>query len=366
MKTNLYRQLQRRLIIVFLIFTVLLSAVLLGIIAYISYRASFYSSQGMLVSTDFLYYYLHHQWEFNTFLLGAGFAILLLVFIILFFHSMNILLLTMKGEKIQKFPFFFRMFPEFTKAHQLVETMIQKRNDSRQVYEQEQTHKNELLMYLAHDLKTPLTSLIGYINHTMDHQLDEEGQATALKIASEKAERLDDLIDEFSEILRYDDKVSQLDLTQIDVYQLLQQQLNGFYPLMEKRHITLDATIPQGIMIIADYDKLFRLFDNLMRNAINYCIEHTFIHIRVIPNATFVELIYQNTSEKMDEETVKHLFDKFYRASTARTSTSGGAGLGLAIAKEIVELHHGSIEASIDGQDIVFTIRLPYRQEVNV
>lgn len=338
----------------------------MGVIAYISFRANYLNLQGALLKTDFLFYYTQHQWELNTFLLGAGFAILLLLFIVFFFRSMNVLLRVMQGERVKHLPFFFRIFPEFQFAYQSVENMIQKRNDSRDVYEQEQLHKNELLMYLAHDLKTPLTSLIGYINHTMDHQLNDQSQDNALMIAFEKAERLDDLIDEFSEILRYDEKVSQLDLTQIDLQQLLQQQLNGFYPLMEKRHITLDADIPNEIMIIGDYDKLLRLFDNLMRNAINYSIESSCIHIRVKPKIKYVELEYQNTSEKMEEETVRHLFDKFYRASTARTSTSGGAGLGLAIAKEIVELHHGSIEAATNGHDIVFTIRLPHKQEATV
>lgn len=338
----------------------------MGVIAITSYRANTYRIQGILQDTDFLYYYIHHQWEINTFLLGTGFAILLLLFIVFFFHSMNVLLRVMQGEKLQRLPIFFRMFPEFQFACQSIEDMILKRNESRNVYEQEQQHKNELLMYLAHDLKTPLTSLIGYINHTMDHKLNDQSQDNALRIAYEKAERLDDLIDEFSEILRYDEKVSKLDVTRIDLQQLLQQQLSGFDPLMEKRHIQLQAEIPEDLMIFADYDKLLRLFDNLMRNAINYSIEHSCIHIRVKPKLTYVELEYQNTSEKMDEETVRHLFDKFYRASTARTSTSGGAGLGLAIAKEIVELHHGSIEAATNGHDITFTIRLPYKQEVTV
>lgn len=366
MRTNLYKRLQRRLITLFLCVTVLLSLVLLACIAYFSYTSNYEGAAGTLIEGSFLYYYYNHSWEFNIVLLGSSFALLLLIFIILFFRSMRVLLITMQGRKVARFPWFFRLFPEFQMAHKMVEDVIEKRNESRSIYEQEQGHKNELLMYLAHDLKTPLTSLIGYINHILDHKLSGDAQGSAIAIAYEKAHRLDDLIDEFSEILRYDDKVSQLDLTRIDIYALLQQQLNGFYPLMEKRNITLQKDIPQHIFIVGDFDKLLRVFDNLMRNAINYSTEASIIHVRVKPQLKYVELEYQNSSEEMDSETVNHLFDKFYRASTARTSTSGGAGLGLAIAREIIQLHHGSIEAKAAQSIITFTIRLPYEQEVLV
>lgn len=276
---------------------------------------------------------------------------------------MGILLKTLHGDTRKK-PLSFQLFPQFQLAKEKVESMLQKRNESKELSLQEKEHKNELLMYLAHDLKTPLTSMIGYINHILDHKVNEEQQETSIKIAYEKAERLDDLIDEFSEILRYDDKVSQLDLSKIDLNLMLQQQLAGFYPLMENRGITLHVELPEDFYAIGDYDKLLRVFDNLMRNAINYSDEQSTIEITGMQNGQNIRLTYRNAAEDIDEKTVMHLFDKFYRASTARTSTSGGAGLGLAIAKEIIELHHGSIKATTQDNHIIFTIDLPISQGV--
>ena len=219
-------------------------------------------------------------------------------------------------------------------------------------------------MYLAHDLKTPLTSMIGYINHILDHKVDQEQLDTSIRITYEKAQRLDDLIDEFSEILRYDDKVSQLEVTRIDLNTMLQQQLAGFYPLMEEKGIRLQLHLADHMEISGDFDKLQRVFDNLMRNAINYSIPQTEIRIAGMLYEDGVCLTYSNEGEAMDTASVQHLFDKFYRAGSARTSTSGGAGLGLAIAREIIELHQGEIKADMEGTTITFTLRLPYEQKV--
>ena len=271
---------------------------------------------------------------------------------------MNILVSVLEGNTVDKVPFFFRLLPEFKIAKDKVENMIAKRNESKQLSIQEKEHKNELLMYLAHDLKTPLTSMIGYINHILDHHVDGEQMEKSLSIANEKAHRLDELIEEFEEILRYDDKVSMLDVSPLDICVLIKQQVNGFYPLMEKRGIKVQVDIPDKQEIEADYDKLQRLLDNLMRNAITYSDSNSIIYICCREDESQITLEYRNDGEEIDEEAVSHLFEKFYRASTARTSSSGGAGLGLAIAKEIVELHHGHIEAHKEGKQIVFTIRL--------
>lgn len=308
-------------------------------------------------------FYLNYSWEINTFLFVGALTLLLYGFLSLFFHNMNVLLKTLQGEQ-KRTPLNFKLFPQFQNAKDKVDAMLCKRNETQELSIQEKEHKNQLLMYLAHDLKTPLTSMIGYINHILDHRVDETQQETSIRIAYEKAERLDDLIDEFSEILRYDDRVSQLNLAKINVNQMLQQQLAGFYPLMEKRGITMQVDLPEEFYVVGDYDKLLRVFDNLMRNAITYSNENSIIEVQGIQKDTSIQLIYQNEGEVIDEETVKHLFDKFYRASTARTSTSGGAGLGLAIAKEIIELHHGKIVANANDHHITFTIDLPISQGV--
>ena len=204
--------------------------------------------------------------------------------------------------------------------------------------------------------------------HNVDQQrLDEirkkEEEKKAILIASEKARRLDTLIDEFSEMLRYDDRVEHLENSEIDVSVLLKQQLTGFYPLLEQNHMTLQENIEDDLMVYGDYDKLQRVFDNLLRNALNYSTPSSIISICGKKQEEKICITLSNQSEDLNQESVLHLFDKFYRAGSARTSSSGGAGLGLAIAKEIITLHKGTIEASIKDDRITFVICLPNKEE---
>lgn len=337
------------------------------VIVVLTYYSGRYGSAGLLQNSDFLLFYLQHAWQVNMLLYAGSYGLFLYVFISLFFKNMNILVEVLQEErKLDKVPFYFKALPEFQIAKDKVEDMISKRNISKFHSQEEREHKNELLMYLAHDLKTPLTSMIGYINHILDHHVDDEQMDQSLHIAHDKAKRLDELIDEFEEILRYDDKVSMLDITELDVVELIDHQLKGFYPLMENRGIKPEVLLPEQMVLEADYDKLQRLFDNLMRNAITYGNENSVVQISGSMDEQSVYLQYRNDGEELDEESINHLFDKFYRASTARTSSSGGAGLGLAIAKEIVALHHGEISAHKEGNQIVFQIVLPIKQGVSV
>ena len=364
MKNSTYRRLRKHLAYLYLFMTALVMGIIGILIFLLDHYAQVFSNQGTLRDSDFLLFYLKHELEFNLFLLAAGTALLLYLFVLLFFQNLDVLLDTVQGKPVDRLPFSYCYLPEMDMARGRIQDMLEKKQHTRQLSVQEKEHKNELLMYLAHDLKTPLTSMIGYINHILDHKVDQEQLDTSIRITYEKAQRLDDLIDEFSEILRYDDKVSQLEVTRIDLNTMLQQQLAGFYPLMEEKGIRLQLHLADHMEISGDFDKLQRVFDNLMRNAINYSIPQTEIRIAGMLYEDGVCLTYSNEGEAMDAASVQHLFDKFYRAGSARTSTSGGAGLGLAIAREIIELHQGEIKADMEGTTITFTLRLPYEQKV--
>ena len=364
MKNSTYRSLRKHLAYLYLFMTAIVMGIIGAVIFLLDYYAQYFSEQGTLKASDFLLFYLKHELEINMFLIASGTALLLGLFVMLFFQNLNVLLETVQGRSVEHLPLSYRYLPEMELARNRIHDMLEKKQHTQQLSIQEREHKNELLMYLAHDLKTPLTSMIGYINHILDHNVEGEQRSTSIQIAYEKAQRLDDLIDEFSEILRYDDKVSQLEITRIDLNSMLQQQLAGFYPLMEKKGIRLQVQIADHMEINGDFDKLQRVFDNLMRNAINYSLAQSEIRIVAVMEEKGVCLQYTNEGEAMDAVSVQHLFDKFYRASSARTSTSGGAGLGLAIAKEIVELHQGTICADMVGRSITFTLHLPYEQKV--
>ena len=363
MKNNWYRSFRKQLTFRFLAILCIWSTILLLFLAYIGSKASLEASKGSLQPQDFYYFYLHHFWEINTLLFAFSYICILVFFIVSFFRAMNALLGCMQGKSIEKKPIFFLLFPQFTEMQMQVETLLQKKELSEYLSAEEKDHKNQLLMYLAHDLKTPLTSMIGYINHILDHPLSKEDEEQSLSIAHSKAKRLNSLMDEFSEVLRYDEKVSSLNIVDIDLSTMLNQQLTGFYPLLEAKNMHLHEHIEDHLMIQGDYDKLQRVFDNLMRNALNYATPDSDIEIISKKKQTGIQLIYRNDAEHISSQDVKHLFDKFYRVQRERSSTSGGAGLGLAIAQEIMQLHHGSIEAKVEGKQIAFYLFLPYRWE---
>lgn len=363
MKNNWYASFRKQLTIRFLIIMCVWSGFLLLILTGIRSKALLEASKGVLQPQDFYYFYLHHFWEINTIVFTCSFILILLVFIITFFKGMDDLLLCMQGKTTKQKKIITFIFPQFEQMQTRVLDLLKQKDLSEYVSAQEKEHKNQLLMYLAHDLKTPLTSMIGYINHILDHPLSKEEEEKSLEIAHSKAKRLDALMNEFSEILRYDDKVSSLDIVDLDLTSMLNQQLAGFDPLLEAKGMHVHKDLPANVWMQGDFDKLQRVFDNLMRNAINYAKEASDIEITVSQKKDGISLIYRNEAEHISKEEVSHLFDKFYRVQSDRSSMSGGAGLGLAIAQEIMELHHGSIEAKLEGSKIAFYLYLPKRWE---
>lgn len=330
----------------------------MGFISMISNQASLYASKGMLESHRFYHYYIHHSWEVNSILFAVVVVVFLYMFIQSYFKVLRQLLDVLAGKQLKHESLYFKVFPEFKIAKSQIELYLNKTIETQRVFYESSDHKNELLMYLAHDLKTPLTSMIGYINHILDHKLSEEEQSESLAIAENKAQRLNLLIDEFSQLLVYDEKVNSLNKTMVDIKVLLEYQLAGFIPLLPQKNLKLQEDISNQLYVMADYDKLLRVCDNLMRNAINYASNNSTIEVKAYYEGGYVVITFTNQSEQMNEEALKHLFDKFYRQEVSRTTISGGAGLGLAIAKAIVESHDGSIHASLQNQKITFTIKL--------
>ncbi len=221
--------------------------------------------------------------------------------------------------------------------------------------------KNDLVMYLAHDLKTPLTSVIGYLTLLEESpELTSAQRAKFTGIALDKAYRLEQLITEFFEITRFNINTITLQKNRIDLNMMINQIVDEFYPMLSEKNIKVDIDIPEKILMLADSDKIARVFDNLLKNAVNYSYENTMIRIGARIRQNRVIIKFRNKSDEIPEEKLSRLFEKFYRADASRSSVSGGSGLGLAIAKQITELHGGTIKAksSVDYTD--FTVILPY------
>ncbi len=222
--------------------------------------------------------------------------------------------------------------------------------------------KNDLVMYLAHDLKTPLASVIGYLNLLQDaNDLPEDTRRKYLDITLQKSERLEELINEFFEISRFNLSNITLDYQTVDLTRMLEQTVFEFLPMLQDRGLSCDLLVKDPIKLKCDPDKLQRVFDNILRNAINYSYPDSVITISLSETNTDPSKIcldFTNQGDTIEKEKLNRIFEQFYRIDAARSS-SGGAGLGLAIAKQIVELHRGTITASSADNQTVFTVSLP-------
>ena len=218
--------------------------------------------------------------------------------------------------------------------------------------------KNDLVMYLAHDLKTPLASSISYLNLLRDEkQISEELREKYLFISLSKAERLEDLINEFLEIAKYNLSTITLQYREINLTRLLEQLVYEFQPILEEKGLTCRLVAADDIMLNCDADKMQRVFDNLLRNAVVYSYDQTEITIEAERGDSGVTLQFSNHGGTIPKEKLERIFEQFYRLDTGRGTD--GAGLGLAIAKQIVALHKGTIAAESRDGLTVFTVTLP-------
>lgn len=231
-------------------------------------------------------------------------------------------------------------------------------DNMRTVKEAEQ-RKNDLVMYLAHDLKTPLSSVIGYLTLLRDEQqISDELRERYLSISLEKAERLEDLINEFFEITRFNLSEITLQYSRINLTRLLEQLTFEFKPMLKEKNLTCDLQAPEDIMLRCDANKIQRVFDNLLRNAVLYSYPDTKIEITAEKQDKQIVIRFKNHGDTIPAEKLSRIFEQFYRLDAARSS-SGGAGLGLAIARQIVEQHGGVIDAVSTDDTVEFAVTLP-------
>ena len=217
--------------------------------------------------------------------------------------------------------------------------------------------KNNLIMYMAHDLKTPLTSTIGYLTLLTDEkEIPRNLQEKYMKIALEKALRVEDLTNQFFDITRYNLNNIQINKKEINLGYLLEQLIDECYPMLEERNLKCELIVKEKIKYLGDGDKLARAFGNLLKNAINYSYENTTIKIELKKENENIFISFKNKGEKIPDYKLDKIFQKFYRGDSSRTSSTGGAGLGLAITKEIIELHGGKITVKNQDEYIEFDV----------
>ena len=242
--------------------------------------------------------------------------------------------------------------------------------DQERRLEDESARRSDLITYLAHDLKTPLTSVIGYLS-LIDEvpEMPEPQRVRYVGVALDKALRLERLVNEFFDITRYNLTHIELELAPVDLAFLLAQVADEFYPALAAHgnaaHVEVEGTARtaedpgEPLVVEADAARLARVFGNLIKNAIAYSDEGTPVELSARREGEGVVVEVSDTGATIPSHKLRSIFDKFYRLDESRGSATGGAGLGLAIAREIVELHGGTISAASEAGRTTFTVTLP-------
>lgn len=224
----------------------------------------------------------------------------------------------------------------------------------------ETVRKNDLILYLAHDLKTPLASVIGYLHLLKEEpQISEELKNKYISISLDKAIRLEDLTNEFFEIARFNLSDITLRYSTINLTRLLEQLIFEFKPMLQEKNLLCNLNADNEILLQCDADKLQRVFDNLLRNAVAYSFPDTQINIEQEKQSDYVVIRFTNHGNTIAPKDLERIFEQFYRLDVSRNTNDGKAGLGLAIAKEIITLHGGTITAGSENEMIEFTVTIP-------
>ncbi len=220
--------------------------------------------------------------------------------------------------------------------------------------------KNELVVYLAHDIKTPLTSVIGYLS-LLDEAPDmpSEQKAKYVGVTLEKAYRLEQLINEFFEITRFNLQTIVLNREKINLLFMLQQLADEFFPMLAPQGKQIFVNIPDSLILYGDADKLARVFNNILKNAVAYSYENSNIDISAEQQDNNIVITFTNQGNPIPKAKLETIFEKFYRLDSARSANSGGTGLGLAIAQEIITAHDGTISVESNAENTTFTVILP-------
>ncbi len=227
--------------------------------------------------------------------------------------------------------------------------------------------KNELITNVAHDLRTPLTSIIGYLELLSgDVKLEPEIQKKYINIAYVKTKRLEKLIEDLFGFTKMNYGKLSMHVGQVDVVKLLSQLLEEFYPSFVDKNLSyeLQSNVPVKV-ITADGNLLARLFDNLINNAIKYVADGKRIMVKLHADDEIVTVSVINYGYVIPADELPLIFNKFYRVEQSRSTNTGGTGLGLAISKNIVDMHGGTITVTSDLSGTVFTVKLKVNFDVN-
>ncbi|WP_334078179.1 HAMP domain-containing sensor histidine kinase [Paenibacillus sanfengchensis] len=249
---------------------------------------------------------------------------------------------------------------ELAKVSESINSMADRLSRSIEEERRAERSKNDLITGVSHDLRTPLTSILGFLKAIEeDRYKDETELRYYVNIAYEKSQDLKKLIDQLFEYTRIHNGLP-LQLSELDLVGFLCQLAEEFVPSLEQTGMVCRVTVGRKqVPILADGDLLVRAFENLMNNAIQYGTEGKYIDIQVGAEEGWASVKFTNYGQEIPSSSLPFLFDRFYRVEGSRSKSTGGTGLGLAIAKSIVDVHQGQISVASNPQCTVFETRFP-------
>lgn len=310
----------------------------------------------------------YHLWSWqNIFiiLMGIGDLVVLYWRLIRRYHQMQLRHVILELHYIANGHFDhrinFRVRPELQRVvdsiNSLVDSTVNSINEERAI----EQSKDELITNVSHDIRTPLTSIIGYLGLLKSGVASPEDQQKYINIAYTKAEQMKSLANDLFEYSTLKSTNTKLNLARLHIYSMLEQVAAGFELEAEKKGIEIEIEArPKDLTIQADAEKLVRVYNNLISNAFKYGTGATKIKLVAnLVNKREVELRVENNGEPIPKDSQKKIFERFYRVETSRNTKTGGTGLGLSITKSVVDLHHGTIRCQSDKNWTSFIIRLP-------
>ncbi|AVL00761.1 sensor histidine kinase [Pediococcus inopinatus] len=242
----------------------------------------------------------------------------------------------------------------------LVDSVIESMDEERKI----EQSKDDLITNVSHDLRTPLTSIIGYLGLIENKQYKTKDDVLKYThTAFLKAEQMKSLVEDLFEYTKVRQTSTKMTFSEISVEPMLEQLAASFELEAQKKQIEIGVkTTPTALKIEADAEKLGRVFNNLISNALKYAKGGRHINLEANQNGQQITFIVSNDGEQIPEKSLNHLFERFYRVESSRSKATGGTGLGLTIAQSIVELHQGKIRVESSEKLTSFIIDLPLKQ----
>ena len=220
--------------------------------------------------------------------------------------------------------------------------------------------KSELITNVSHDLRTPLTAIIGYLDILKNEKFKSVEEAKEyLTSTYNLSVKLKKLIEELFEYTKLSSSDIVLELTEADLGGILRQMLGEYTPVFEAKGLRIIMDIDEKIPVKIDIEKMIRVFDNILSNSEKYSIKPSDVIVSVENKSGYTHISFSNKGNYIEQGKLNKMFEKFYRIDISRSSNIEGSGLGLAISKKIIELHNGQIWAESVGNMVRIHIKLP-------